>query len=675
MIIESITLNNFRQFLGEKTIEFSTDKTKKATLIIAPNGTGKTTLLEAFSWCLYGRCDLQSIINERIEKTFSKDNSTITVKTVLIHNSIKYNIVRKAYLSKDYSKVKIKETSLIIKYINEDGESSTLKNSDAQELIDDILPEDLFPYFFFKGESIERIGKEISSGKSTSKSHFVEAIRGMLGFNWLYQERADLERLSRIYGKEIEENQSDTDFQEIQKNINECLDKKAMYSNITLESEKNVESYSEELEKVLNQINESGIEEITRKQQQHLRLLSEMQSLTTVIASDKSSLFKSFSKHAFQVLMKPLSEEANKAIEDTGDVDAGIPGIDIKAIEYMLSNHRCICGEELIEGSEAYNNILRMKDVVPPNKFGANITEFQTECRRAIERGQEFIEEFDMHRSNYKRDQKKYNDYLHEDEVLSDQLQDTPDVSALKELEKTLRKYISEENQKIGATKEQNRVNETELNKFERQKDAYAITDKTLMLLRKREDQVNWLIRRIDRALEKREKEKREELEAAINEIFLNVFQLDLSIVLGDDYSISFKTNDGSKLSDHFENSTSQDAILAFAFIGGIIKLARNKTVSSTESSATSSSYDANELDPTGFEMEPYPLLMDAPTSSFDLARIDSFCEIMPNIAEQVIFFIKDTDGYRVRNNIESIIGKEYRLKPVAFDEASIDEV
>ena len=35
----------------------------------------------------------------------------------------------------------------------------------------------------------------------------------------------------------------------------------------------------------------------------------------------------------------------------------------------------------------------------------------------------------------------------------------------------------------------------------------------------------------------------------------------------------------------------------------------------------------------------------------------------MPNIAEQVIFFIKDTDGNYVKEAIKDIIGKEYTME------------
>jgi len=68
MIIKSLELHNFRQFMDDEDkhgqkIVFSIDPEKKATILIAKNATGKTTLLQAFSWILYGEATgLKSII-------------------------------------------------------------------------------------------------------------------------------------------------------------------------------------------------------------------------------------------------------------------------------------------------------------------------------------------------------------------------------------------------------------------------------------------------------------------------------------------------------------------------------------------------------------------------------------------------------------------------------------
>ena len=57
MLIKSITLNNFRQFKGNQRLDFSTDADKNVTVLLGDNTFGKTTILQAFNWCLYGVAD------------------------------------------------------------------------------------------------------------------------------------------------------------------------------------------------------------------------------------------------------------------------------------------------------------------------------------------------------------------------------------------------------------------------------------------------------------------------------------------------------------------------------------------------------------------------------------------------------------------------------------------
>ena len=55
MLIESITLNNYRLYEGENVIQFRFDESKNVHLICGENGFGKTTLLHSLLWCLFGR--------------------------------------------------------------------------------------------------------------------------------------------------------------------------------------------------------------------------------------------------------------------------------------------------------------------------------------------------------------------------------------------------------------------------------------------------------------------------------------------------------------------------------------------------------------------------------------------------------------------------------------------
>ena len=57
-----------------------------------------------------------------------------------------------------------------------------------------------------------------------------------------------------------------------------------------------------------------------------------------------------------------------------------------------------------------------------------------------------------------------------------------------------------------------------------------------------------------------------------------------------------------------------------------------------------------------------YPLVMDAPLSAFDKRRIENICETIPDIAQQVVIFIKDTDGEVAESYMSQRIGKRYML-------------
>ena len=55
MKLIQLTMMDYRQFLGEQTLDFAQDGEANVTVIHGFNGSGKTALLNAFVWCLYGQ--------------------------------------------------------------------------------------------------------------------------------------------------------------------------------------------------------------------------------------------------------------------------------------------------------------------------------------------------------------------------------------------------------------------------------------------------------------------------------------------------------------------------------------------------------------------------------------------------------------------------------------------
>lgn len=72
MIIKSIEFKNFRQFKTGK-FEFSTDPTKKISIIVGDNTFGKTTIVRAFLWCLFQENDFEDkiMLNSEVQDNMS----------------------------------------------------------------------------------------------------------------------------------------------------------------------------------------------------------------------------------------------------------------------------------------------------------------------------------------------------------------------------------------------------------------------------------------------------------------------------------------------------------------------------------------------------------------------------------------------------------------------------
>lgn len=660
MIIKKLTLNNFRQFTGEQSIEFSTDSSRKATLVIAENGTGKTTIIESFSWIFYDKIKIKSILNTEIkEKLASGDSTNVFGEVVLEHMGKEYSIIRTQKFTKSGNGIRNENSILRITYKDENGISKELRGINAEKEINNIVPEELFPYFFFKGENIEKIGREINTSKSTKNNEFVKAIRGMLGFTWLYQTRDDLRVVSSQYNDEIASNQTDGKLADLARRENIAESNKKKYEEEIEQLEDEISKFKERREELNKNILESG--DIANKQQESRDLESKCFKLKQDINGLKKKLLDDFSSDAYAIFSKGLIDDAISLIDHEGDIDKGIPGLEASAIEYLLENKKCLCGHELIEGTDEYNRLVELIKYLPPNNIGHEISSFKDFAENVQENGDKAYTNLLEKRKRLNDIVSEYNDSVVKLKELNDQIQSFDDVSAWKKEERDCTSRIDSFTEQKGRDQKLLEDAENAIENIKKERSNYSVTDTRNKKIVECKSHVDILINQINTYCEKKETEKRIQLQQAINSIYKEIFKVGFTITLDENYNITKNTEGITDLSE-YETSTSQDAIMAFSFIGGIIKLAREKVLSGDDELAN--------IDNT----EPYPLVMDAPSSSFDIQRIENFCHLMPQIAEQVIFFIKDTDGLYVKKYLENSIGKEYRFVKINDSNTVIKE-
>jgi len=171
--IKSLQIKNYRQYRGEHNVNLLPSKNKNFIILVGPTGSGKTNLLNAITWCLYGiessikRDDERElgIINDKAMTNLGKDGvETASVKIVLDVNGKYYSIERKA-----------KGTKLAggKKYIRPDSELTVMlqtgkdiiSSGSPQFTIDGILPLPIKDFFFFDGEKLDEFFKEKGSQK------------------------------------------------------------------------------------------------------------------------------------------------------------------------------------------------------------------------------------------------------------------------------------------------------------------------------------------------------------------------------------------------------------------------------------------------------------------------------------------------------------------------------
>ena len=111
MLFKSISLKNYQQFIDKK-IEFSTNLEKNITLICGANASGKTTIVNAMKWCLFGNDNIPetNLLNKNSKDNMKiGDKNNVEVQIVLLLNQNEYLIKR----IQTYEKINDKEVKIV----------------------------------------------------------------------------------------------------------------------------------------------------------------------------------------------------------------------------------------------------------------------------------------------------------------------------------------------------------------------------------------------------------------------------------------------------------------------------------------------------------------------------------------------------------------------------------
>lgn len=649
MLVRTLKLKDFRQFKGEQTISFATDPVKNVTVIMGENGSGKTTLAQAFTWCLYGDTDFDDksmLCKATAQAMLPNAEETVRVELSLMHSGIEYTLIREQRYTKDGTGNLKRPNNTIFKiaYKNSDGQREFVRDLETDIRMKEILPKELSKYFFFDGERIGNMSKEIRKGKS---QEFAQAVRGLLGLSAFtaaldhLKGRAPKVSVIRSYDESYD-SKSDSKIAQYTKEIEEC-DEKIAGIEKRLEEIENEESIAQEKCNDLSEkIKANADSERLAKEKERLR--QKLQGLVQSKVSNTASLLKSFNKDASAYFAKKLMKDALQQLSEADKLDKGIPDIHARTIEFLIKRGICLCGSKIEVGNDAYKELNKVLEFIPPQSIGALIGQFVRECELKCKSSDSMFDDVSDKYSMIRDFENTYAEVENEIKLIEEKLQGMEKVG---ELQKDLMKYEKALRQ---LREERDNLNRQK-GSFETSRDR-RITERNELTLKDENNRkievykayAQYMYDVLDTLYKEKEAETRAELEKTVNEIFRSIYNGGFSLSIDEKYNIQIVVNDFEGFNEDIETSTAQSISVIFAFISGVIKMARQ------------SRNPENEM----LVSEPYPLVMDAPLSAFDKTRIKTVCDALPKVAEQVIIFIKDTDGEIAETNMGEKVGMRY---------------
>ena len=374
----SIKYSNYRCF-RDLTIDFKTNGSKNITLIVAPNGGGKTEMLFSFWWALYGfdfkklkgkestAYALNSALYHELNNTDQEKKEVCFVELSFEAEGIEYTIKRsEEYLKRPQKGISVTQ-SVILSYIKENGENA-LPIEDSEEVklfLNKIIPQKILSGIVFDGERM----KQLSSIDEDSKNAVEGVIKHITNEELFEMCTTELEELHRSINKEIRKvckDTNNTNLGNIQTQIS-LFEEKLGNTKANLDSNK---TYLTDISAQLDEIyRELELHRDSKNyEQQRKKLRADKSELEAELEDNVEEFFGDL-WFGYSLITQKLINSVKEIIQQE-DLPLGLTA---EAVEQLLEKSECICGNCL--GDKERELLKSLVAKLPPRNIDSTILE------------------------------------------------------------------------------------------------------------------------------------------------------------------------------------------------------------------------------------------------------------------------------------------------------------
>ncbi|RLQ20251.1 hypothetical protein DWB85_18590 [Seongchinamella sediminis] len=646
MKIEQIKINNFRQFHGLTEVEFSTDPKKNVTVVHGANGSGKTSLLNAFKWCFYGKTDFDtgndSILNEAaIEISNLNENITLEVAVKFSHENLRYQATRRQIFRKEASlkAVATGEDVFSLDVTKSDGQTIRSRSPLSEMLA--ILPDNLQPYFFFNGERIEKL-----AGTNHS-AQIQDAIKNLMGLELVERAISHLGKAKSSYRKDIKKYATEEEGL-LQEEIARLEEDERRYTDKIKAAVRSREEAESELVSIDTELRSFDKSKELQEKRSDLekQSLEKLQEIDRIVAKQKQLIAES----GFLTLCDDVVAKSIKIVEENRKKGVLPYRIKEQFIDDLIGLKQCICGTSIVEGSKEHKCLVDAKQQAGSEDLEASFTRVSA-----------LLNDHEDTKKRFSRDYAELaRQLLHTENQKEDLSSRIADISA--RLSSFNDRRIAElEAQHATFRSTRDRALQDEGVAIQERNDCRsALIEKNTYLARLegQRGKASLVQRKIDTAetvgkafedlYESLADHVRDDLSKRVNDTFQSIIRKPVKAIIDTDYRLQIvkQTSDGH---DYVvsEQSTGERQVTSLSFISSIIALAREQHAKKT----------------TFFQGGLYPLVMDSPFGALDDDYREKVAESVSELAEQVIMFVSNSQwSGRVKAACEAKVGKSYKL-------------
>ncbi|MBG1241058.1 AAA family ATPase [Nostoc sp. NZL] len=647
MKLTSIKLCNFRSFYGTTPeMILAGGDAQNTTIIHGNNGSGKTSLLNAFTWVLYDKfsaafASIEQLVNKRaIAETQKGQAVECWVEIGWEHEGKRYRVKRACRGYKNEGDFDAGKTQLTM-WVGADDGKWNIPTQQPDDIINQILPATLHQYFFFDGERIEEIVR------SDKKAEIAEATKIFLGVEVINRSIRHLGDAKKTLENELKAI-GDSETKQLLRQQEKIERERERITKRQTEIKEELEYQQTFKKETSNRLRElSAAKELQERWQD---LESQKAANQEEYKKTKEALKKVISARGYTVLLSETTSQFRGIINDLKQRGELTSGISREFVNDLLNSQRCICGAELHDGNNSHTHVSAWL-----NKAGSSAVE-ETAIRMSAQ-----VDEIDKQAIGFweevDREQTRINQLrqiISQIEIDLDNIQErlrkdaNEEISSLQKRLDEIESKIDELNREQGANQQQIAQLTTEIEGLNKQIAKQKLNEDKQTLAQRRINATQDAIERLTEVRNRQEQQFRLQLEKRVQEIFMEISVTPYIPKISDKYELTLVENT-TGIEAPVAASTGENQILSLSFIASIIDKVREWSEKRKMMMIPDSST--------------FPIVMDSPFGSLDESSRRHIAKTIPQLANQLIVLVTKTQWRgEVEAEMTDRIGREYVL-------------